>query len=691
MKRAAKLVSGTALTGASAPAYWSGLVADPARTTGEVWDRIRERSDEFVTYFALETDATALRAALDTAMTRGTPGVFRPGESVADAARRWAGDIARDRRALVAGDFSGHEPPGSGFLTHHRDLAIALRDKACLAWGAVDLGPRSGGSGDIMHFDARVDGAGRALVAGTGQDVRTPHPCRSAPATEEDVDPPHVVAAQAAWDTLFPTTKRNVQILDMATAPAKAIARSSFSAWTNSPTTIYVGRPKGSADADYWQAVMFHESLHIDQFAAAGGKPPATYAEMMRYECDAYTLSGQWALARTSATLQGYGEQMLARAKSLCAKITAVEREAAARQNDAYRAYLLTERLLPKHTKLTSLYQPAGDARNPKAAESDVAEETAPDRAKDKIREQAGRWGTDEDAILVALRALTPAEMAEVSTDPSVVDVLRSELSGRELAEVGIELARGRVGSMPRASIDAVLAAPAKHTFGTVAAAMARDVLLRHHEAFDSTGVGTIHGNKCATPKPAGATASDCTEYVVDVLRRAFAAKGGSFTGLLREAVTNSGPGGLKGTEIIKVLQAKLGWEALFWSPDPRNPADSRSEHPAAYKDVRRAGTYYGITVDKDKSVINYRRTNPTKPTDLSGVERLRRLQFGLLAASGGTHLAMIVNGAAYEVHESSPATDRNAIEATPLETFAWLSGTIAAPRGDLALAWRTP
>jgi hypothetical protein len=53
--------------------------------------------------------------------------------------------------------------------------------------------------------------------------------------------------------------------------------------------------------------------------------------------------------------------------------------------------------------------------------------------------------------------------------------------------------------------------------------------------------------------------------------------------------------------------------------------------------------------------------------------------------------MAMVVNGSVYEVHWSSPATDRNAVEATPLEAFAWQSGVIAAPRGDLALAWRSP
>jgi len=42
-----------------------------------------------------------------------------------------------------------------------RDLVIALRDQAGLAWGAVDFGTRE--SGDVMHFDARRDGIGRTL------------------------------------------------------------------------------------------------------------------------------------------------------------------------------------------------------------------------------------------------------------------------------------------------------------------------------------------------------------------------------------------------------------------------------------------------------------------------------------------------------------------------------------------------
>jgi hypothetical protein len=64
--------------------------------------------------------------------------------------------------------------------------------------------------------------------------------------------------------------------------------------------------------------------------------------------------------------------------------------------------------------------------------------------------------------------------------------------------------------------------------------------------------------------------------------------------------------------------------------------------------------------------VINYRRTNSANSPDLSGIERLRRLQFGVLAARGGMHMALVINGSVYEVHWTSAATDRNSIQATP-------------------------
>jgi hypothetical protein len=246
---------------------------------------------------------------------------------------------------------------------------------------------------------------------------------------------------------------------------------------------------------------------------------------------------------------------------------------------------------------------------------------------------------------------------------------------------------------MARTDVARILADPTRHTLGTLAAATARDVLLGHQEAVDRTGTGTIHGSHCPVARPTGATTSDCTEYVKNVLARTFGAlgRGGDWTAALAEATRRSRPSGLKGTEVIRALQTLQGWQAVFWSPDPTDPSDGDQEHPYAYRIVRRDGTYYRIAVDRNRSVVNYRRTNAANPTDTSGIDCLRRLQFGVLAARGGMHMAMVVNAEVYEVHWSSPATDRNAVEATPLTSFAWLSGAIAAPAGDIDLAWRTP
>ena len=528
LRRASHLISGVRLAQASAPAYWSSLGTDPRRSTTDVWDEVRRRSDDLAAYAGLAGDVPGMADALRAGLARGTAGLMLAGEPLEDAARRWAARATADRRALIAGDFTGHRPPERGFLTHSRDLVVALRDTACLAWGAVDLGAGARGSGDIMHFDMRVDGAGRVLVEGTTAHVPTRgHPC--------------------------------------------------------------LARAAGSGDV-------------VDEEIDAG--------------------TGLWRAGR------------------------------------------------------------AGDE-----------ESAATDRAKSVIRAQSSAVGTDERAVLAALGALTPAQMAELLEDGAVIGVLLAELSGSDLATVSVQLARGRVGSMGRVDIDRIIAAPRTYSLATLAGAMTRDVLLAHQDAVDRTGTGTIHGSHCPSPRPAGATSADCTTYVTDVLARAFAAKGQAtqWRDTMAAATRASGASGLKGTEVIRALQDRHGWGAAFWAPDPTDPQDGMAEHPYAYRIVQRSGTYYGITVDRSKSVLNYRRTRAANPTDLSGIERLRRLPFAVLAARGGMHMALVVNGAVYEVHWTAPATDRDAVQATPLETFAWQSGVVASTPGSLDLAWRTP
>jgi hypothetical protein len=283
--------------------------------------------------------------------------------------------------------------------------------------------------------------------------------------------------------------------------------------------------------------------------------------------------------------------------------------------------------------------------------------------------------------------------MAELAADPAMIDILLSELSGADLADAAAQLARGRIGTMGRTDLATIIGAPSRYGIGALAAAIGRDVFLEHRESVAATGTGTLHGNRCTASKPAGASSSDCTVFVMDVLSRAFAKRGlaSAWSDIAATATAASGSGGLKGTELIKALQAKQRWEALFWSPDPTNPDDGKSEHPVAYKQVQSRGSYYGITVDPKRSVINYRRTSTSAKADLSGVERLRRLQCGVLTARGGYHMALIINGSVYEVHWTKPATDPDTITATPLESFRWNSGAIAAPAGDLALAARIP
>lgn len=177
LKRAASLITGTNLAQSSVGAYLSGLATSAARSTGEVWDELQQRNDELIAYLSL--DKPTLEATLsDRAQGWATP-VVTPGERIDDAVRRWRASIGEDNRDLDAGDFKGYLPAKDGFLTHPRYLVIALRDHGCLAWGAVDFGPSAEGSGDMMHFDARVDGVGRVLSADTRMSVPTPghHPC----------------------------------------------------------------------------------------------------------------------------------------------------------------------------------------------------------------------------------------------------------------------------------------------------------------------------------------------------------------------------------------------------------------------------------------------------------------------------------------------------------------------------------
>lgn len=235
---------------------------------------------------------------------------------------------------------------------------------------------------------------------------------------------------------------------------------------------------------------------------------------------------------------------------------------------------------------------------------------------------------------------------------------------------------------------------PDKHSLGEVGAAAARSMMLEHKEAVAATGTGTVQGNQCAAPT-AGVAKSDCTNYVLDVLKYAFTAKGKSadWDIVFKEAQKTSA-GKFKGNELVKALISKAGWKAVFWAPSPRNPADGTSEHPTAYKRVREQGEYRsanettGIPVDASKSVIDYRKTAPTKPDDMTGIDKLHKIPLAVITAKGGTHMTLLLSGQIYEVHWEKPATDPDVIEATPLEKWVWESGAVVMPAEDYARAF---
>lgn len=152
MSNAALLISGVRLT--LDAAYLHRLGSGGTYSTADAYDILHARDQDLRRYLALDGDRRAIGVAIAARVAAGTRGV--PTD-----VGLWARRIRRDLQRLRAGPFRAPRNPLGGFLNLHRDLVVALRDDACLAWGAVDFGPRA--SGDMMHFDDRRQGLGRLL------------------------------------------------------------------------------------------------------------------------------------------------------------------------------------------------------------------------------------------------------------------------------------------------------------------------------------------------------------------------------------------------------------------------------------------------------------------------------------------------------------------------------------------------
>jgi hypothetical protein len=129
MKDAALKISKLTISDSKFPEFLHKIGTDTTKSTGQVFDAVFARDQDLRLYLAIHAPK------MDVDILRN--GVFK-------------GRVTRD--------------PLQGFMNLDRDLVIALRETACLIWGAVDLG--KGSSGDIMHFDCRLDEVGRALFCG---------------------------------------------------------------------------------------------------------------------------------------------------------------------------------------------------------------------------------------------------------------------------------------------------------------------------------------------------------------------------------------------------------------------------------------------------------------------------------------------------------------------------------------------
>lgn len=273
--------------------------------------------------------------------------------------------------------------------------------------------------------------------------------------------------------------------------------------------------------------------------------------------------------------------------------------------------------------------------------------------------------------------------------------------------------------------LEAIVKKGSGKSFGEVGAATTRLKDVTHELAILETGTGVYVGNQCAVA-PAGATPTDCTTIVLEVLGNVFAQQGraADWDKVKKQYALNTtarGGTGLSGLDVQAALQSEAGWKGVFWAPDPAYQIPkaeldhARSDEAnytsgvaqsdkTYYKGYNQHPAYPGVSVDQ--RVINYAPEKPTDPAapaskatvDTTQLAKLKKLPFGVLSAHGGQHMTLITYGKVVEVHWDKAATDAALIEQTDLENWAvgprsgyhyYASGAIVAPAADIAAAFK--
>jgi hypothetical protein len=250
--------------------------------------------------------------------------------------------------------------------------------------------------------------------------------------------------------------------------------------------------------------------------------------------------------------------------------------------------------------------------------------------------------------------------------------------------------------------INRIIANPGQYSVEVLAAAIAMKDLLEHQEQWRRSNphVGKFRGNRARVnpndPNSKRGTKSDCTIFVDDVFQRAFDLKGEGETWqkIYAEATRRSGANGLQGNVLMQVMREKLDWRGVYFSPNPADPTlhGRNNVLDASGRTVK----YYGVPVDPDMEVVNYRSGATTDAMD-----KLSMVDVGLGISNGANHMFVYVGGKklpggqvapgkVVEMHWNLDATHFNVIEATALQDWARHNkdGVILAPRDDLERAF---
>ena len=245
--------------------------------------------------------------------------------------------------------------------------------------------------------------------------------------------PGHVACARGVWRRLMgaPEHRADRRLMARVTLFDLADLRSNevrgipnIAAWTNSARTIFVA-PNPCIDL-FWEAVLEHELIHVRQFHAKGRRP-ASYAEMIRFEGDAYRESTQWCQRRANRPLDAPSRDILAdvqrqmthNAQLLRHEITSAiaARLGRVALNARYKKFLVNEGFLPPHEDLGVLYPRPGRASEDVTDSDDISSEDDPfEAALARIRAELMRQFTNpDDPGLLARRRRLRALFEEVS------------------------------------------------------------------------------------------------------------------------------------------------------------------------------------------------------------------------------------------------------------------------------------